>query len=449
MLYKDKKALVCGMGKSGNSAAHLLLSHGAKVTLMDSNNSPDVDNALLQNKNVYTCFGQCSDDIASSFDFLVLSPGIPLSLPFIIFAKSQSIPIIGELELAASHCKAPIIAITGTNGKTTTTTMVGQIMEYYANDVHVVGNIGTPFCSVAQVLSQKDIVVAEVSSFQLETIKNFRPKISAVLNMTQDHLNRHITMENYIAAKSRIFENQKKGDLCILNHDNSITRNMAKDVQADIIFFSTSPLEHGVFVENDHICINWGGYNGKIIKTSELAVPGIHNIENAMAAAAMAAAANVPKGIIASGLKDFKAVAHRLELVSNLNGISFYNDSKATNVDSAIKAIESIEAPIILIAGGRDKGQDFDPLIKSFKGRVKHFIIIGEAASKLQKACHDHNFTSVELASDMETAVIMASKKAKPKEVVLLSPACASFDMFLDFEERGRVFKECVKNLGY
>ena len=447
MLYKDKKVLVCGMGKSGLSAARLLLRHGAAVTLTDTKAEPEIDADLLADSRISTYFGKAPDDIVGDFDMVMLSPGISVYAPFVDVARRNGVAVVGEIEIASAVCKADIIAITGTNGKTTTVSMVGDIMRNFAKSSRVVGNIGIPFCDEAEEIAADAFAVAEISSFQLETIAKFRPKISAVLNMTEDHLDRHITMENYIAAKERIFENQQAGDFCVLNYDNDITRKMADKTAAQVVFFSKETLEAGVFVQDGAIFFKWPGCHSKIIDCAELPFPGSHNLENALAAAAIAVTANVPPDIIAHGLRNFRGVEHRQEFVREVRGVRFYNDSKATNVDSAIVGIKAMSRPVILIGGGQGKNQDFSGLIEAFGGKVKSFIIIGEATGELAKTCQAHNFTAYETAADMEAAVNMAFAKAREGDCVLLSPACASMDMFDNFEERGQVFKELVMKL--
>ena len=448
MKYKDKKILVCGMGKSGISAARLLLRHGARVTLTDTKAEPAIDDDLLQDSRVSTYFGKKPDDLVTDFDIIVISPGISVYSPFVDIARQAGVLVVGEIEIASSVCEAPIIAITGTNGKTTTVSMVGEIMQNFANSSCVVGNIGVPFCDEAEAISADAFAVAEISSFQLETIADFSPKVSAVLNVTEDHLNRHITMENYIAAKERIFENQTSDDFCILNYDNEITRKMAAKTTAQVIFFSAlTPMDNGVFIKDDSIYINLGGQAGELIKCADLQIPGRHNLENAMAAAAIAMAAGVSVSTIAYALRNFRGVEHRQEFVSEVCGVRFYNDSKATNVDSAIVGIAAMVRPIILIGGGQGKDQSFDSLISAFGDKVKLFIIIGEAAEQLVKTCQANNFLSYEIAKDMKDAVNTAFSRASKGDCVLLSPACASMDMFDNFEHRGKVFKDIVMEM--
>jgi len=300
---------------------------------------------------------------------------------------------------------------------------------------------------MAEKMPSDAFITVEVSSFQLETILNFRPKISAVLNMTEDHLNRHKTMEAYIAAKERIFENQGADDYCILNYDNEITRNMAVKTKAQVVFFSHNVLESGVFVQDDAIWIKLNNIDEGLIKINNLPIPGTHNLENAMAAAAISAAAGVPPAVISQGLRNFKAVEHRLEFVRNLNGVDYYNDSKATNTDSAIKGLSAMKNSAVLIGGGQDKGLDFNEWVGMFAGNVRNFIVIGEVTQKLVKTCKNQGFANYHIASDMSKAVQLASSLAKKGDCVLLSPACASFDMFDSFEHRGRMFKEYVNQL--
>jgi len=447
MKYENKKVLICGMGLSGVAAARLLLKYGARITLQDAKETPNCPEDLSAHPQVTAYFGASPDEIIGEFDIIVLSPGIPTDTPFVVKAQELGIPIIGEIELAASLCAAPIIAITGTNGKTTTTAMVGDIMRLFAPASQVAGNIGIPFCSLAETMPPDAFVAAEVSSFQLETITAFKPKISAVLNMTEDHLNRHKTMEAYVAAKERIFENQDARDFCILNYDNEYTRLMADKTAARVVFFSKSPLDEGVFVKGDAIYVKFNGTNSEIIKTADLPIPGAHNVENAMAAIAMAYAAGVPIDIISQGLRGFKAVEHRLEFVRTIHDIHFYNDSKATNTDAAIKGLDAMSRPTILIGGGQNKGLDFSEWVGMFADKVKIFIAIGETAEMLAKTCLAHGFKNVHMAADMQKAVSLAASLAAPGDCVLLSPACASYDMFDSYEHRGMVFKKHVWEL--
>ncbi|MDE6357662.1 MAG: UDP-N-acetylmuramoyl-L-alanine--D-glutamate ligase, partial [Eubacteriales bacterium] len=348
---------------------------------------------------------------------------------------------------AYTVCKAPIIAITGTNGKTTTTTLVYEIINSYKK-AYIVGNIGIPFTEKALDMKKEDIAVAEISSFQLETIKNFKPKVSAVLNISPDHLNRHKTMENYILAKERIFENQTDSDFLILNYEDKICKEMANKTKANVLYFSSErEILNGAYLKNDYIHIKCFGKNEKFININNLKILGIHNIENAMASILMAMAMEIPLEIIKQGLINFNAVEHRIEFVCTKNGVDYYNDSKGTNTDASIKAILAMKKPIYLIAGGYDKNADFKEWIKTFENRVKKLILIGEVKEKIAKECKELNFEKFEMADNIEIAVKICYENAKDGECVLLSPACASWDMFKDYEERGNLFKEYIKNL--
>ncbi|MCL2235085.1 MAG: UDP-N-acetylmuramoyl-L-alanine--D-glutamate ligase [Defluviitaleaceae bacterium] len=450
MEYSGKKVLVCGMGLSGAGAARLLLAHGARVTLCDLREEPAVDEDLLEHEGVATHFGKNPDDILGEHQLMVLSPGIPTDLPFVEQARERGIPVWGEVELASRHCKAPIMAVTGTNGKTTVCSLAGQIMAAAFPGSVMAGNIGVSFCGLAESVPSNAWVVAEVSSFQLETIHKFKPKISAVLNMTPDHLNRHKTMEAYVSAKERIFENQTEENICVLNFDNQHSNDMIAKTPAKPLVFSNNPLEEGVLVRDGGIWIKWSGLglDEEVIKLADIPIPGSHNIENVMAAIALCAAAGASLEIISREIKKFKAVEHRLEFVKEIDGVGYYNDSKATNVDSAIKAIVGLSQPIVLIGGGHDKGLDFGDLVKCFPGRVKVFIVLGETADALIETCRAHNFDNYERANTLKDAVNLASARAEVGDAVLLSPACAAFDMFDDFEQRGRVFKQFVRELG-
>ncbi|MCL2350560.1 MAG: UDP-N-acetylmuramoyl-L-alanine--D-glutamate ligase [Defluviitaleaceae bacterium] len=448
MVYQGKKALVCGMGLSGAAAARLLLAHGASVTLCDLKPEPDVDKDLLDDPRVLTNFGKNPDEILGEHQLMVLSPGIPTDLPFVEVARQMGMPVWGEVELAARHCAAPIMAVTGTNGKTTVCSLAGQIMQAARPGSALAGNIGHAFCGLAESLPEGAWAVAEISSFQLETIDSFRPKISCVINMTPDHLNRHKTMENYVAMKERIFENQQDLDYCILNFENKYTHAMAAKTRANVIFFSKSSLDSGVFVRDDAVWVKWQDYDQELIKLRDIPIPGGHNAENIMAAAAMCMAAGVTPHIIAEEICKFRAVEHRLEYVLTLDGVGYYNDSKATNVDSAVKAILSFDKPIVLISGGQDKDLDYGELIKTFPNRIKTFVVLGEVAEKLIETCRAHNYHNYERVGSMKEAVSLASSRAVAGDVVLLSPSCASYDMFDNYEQRGRIFKNFVKELG-
>ena len=453
MDYKGKKVLVCGLARSGIASAVLLIGLGAEVTVQDilgeeelARQNIDLDG--LKQKGVRLYLGQNPDGILHKYDLLVLSPGIPTNLAFIEKARELGIPVRGEIELAYDLCPCPIIAVTGTNGKTTTVALTGEIMEGCAGDVAVVGNIGIPFTEKVSALKPDSLVVAEISSFQLETVHSFRPHISAVLNLTPDHLDRHGTLENYQAIKEKIFENQQTSDFTILNYDDEYCRDMATRTKAKVVYFSLNhELEEGFFYRDGSLRIRMDGFDEKIVGKKDLNILGSHNIENALAASAMAYCAGAGLEVIRKGLRTFQAVEHRIEFVKMVDGVSYYNDSKATNTDAAIKSIEAMESPIILIGGGYDKKVDFSPWVGRFKGRVKYLILLGATAEQIMETCEKYDFHKYRLVETLRQAVTLASQKAGPGDCVLLSPACASWGMFKDYEERGRQFKELVIEL--
>lgn len=451
MDIRNKNVLVCGMALSGIHSAILLKKLGARVILQDKKDIHDIKDQIkqLEDLNIELLIGENPDHIILEQDIIVLSPGIPLTLPFIQKAIKEGIYVIGEFELASKLCKCPIAAITGTNGKTTTTTLLGEIMKLFIKNTALVGNIGIPFTQKVLDLDEDSFCVAEVSSFQLETIDEFHPHISAVLNITPDHLDRHKTFENYVATKELIFLNQTSKDFIILNYDNKYCLDMQNRAKAKPIFFSTKEeLQEGVFLKNEDIYVRFNNMDFPLINIKELNIIGYHNIENAMAASAMALCAGVPKDIICTALKKFTSIPHRMEYVETINNIIFYNDSKATNPEAAIKSIESIERPIILLAGGYNKDSTFDEWVKSFKNKVKLVIVIGSAKNDIINTCNKYNFKHVIKAETFLEAMNMAYKKAESGDCVLLSPACASWDMFSSYEERGDIFKNFVFNIG-
>ena len=438
-MFTNKKILVCGMAKSGQSVAKLLHEMGAAVTVQDRKEA--IDWAPSCDPGNFTQYlGRDPDDIVGNFDLIIISPGISVYAPFVQKAEQLGVTVWGEAELAYRLCPCPMIAITGTNGKTTVTTLVGEILKCHNPGTVVGGNIGVPLTELVTALSPGNIVVAEISSFQLETIAAFKPAISAVLNITEDHLDRHKNMETYIAMKARIFENQSSDDICVLNFDNPITKKMVPPGR--VVHFSAQPLETGVFIRDGFICAKMPGEDEQVILS--VSDTGVMH-ENALAATALCLCAGVPAGLIAHGLKTFKAVPHRMEYVATIDGADYYNDSKATNTDSAIKALQSITKPIVLIGGGYDKNIDFTPWVEHFVEKVSNLIIIGETTPKIVDTCRKLGFTDYEYAKTLQEAVSLARERAKPGYAVLLSPACASFDMFKNFEERGDIFKNYVR----
>ncbi len=448
--FQRKKVLVIGMARSGIAATKALCQAGAYVTINDIKPEAVLEEYLTELKGlpIETRLGEKADHLVEGKDFIVISPSVPIESSFVHRARALKVPVYSEFELGYRMCSAPIVAITGTNGKTTTTALMGQIFTNAKRRTHVVGNIGIPFTGKALEITPDDTVVAEVSSFQLEAIHSFHPKVAAVLNITEDHLNRHKSMENYIAMKSRIFVNQDENDFLVLNRDDDLTAALAGKSKSKVLFFSRKmKVENGAYLEGGNLVLSLDGQNRIVCLVEEIGIPGVHNLENALAAAAMAAVMGVAPEDIAHTLKTFAGVEHRLEFVKELDGIRFINDSKGTNPEASIKAIEAMNRPTLLIAGGMDKGSDFSTFIDSFGQKIKALLVLGETAEKLIQTAEWKGFKPVYHVSTIEEAVRKAYEMAKPGWNVLLSPACASWDMFKDFEERGRVFKDAVHNL--
>ena len=449
----SQKVIVAGTGKSGIAAARLLLDMGGEVVLYDSN--PCLDKAQIRGMfdpkdKVEVILGDLKRTDLLGVELCVISPGIPLDAPFVSVLADVKIPIWSEIQLAYQCAKGKLIAITGTNGKTTTTALTGEIMKSWFKDVHVVGNIGIPYTEEALATEDDSVTVAEVSSFQLETIMDFRPNISAILNITPDHLNRHKTMECYIAVKESITMNQTKEDTCVLNYDDPVLREFGKreDLQPKVVFFSSrEELKDGYYLDGDKIMFARDGKKEELLNVHDLQILGRHNYENVMAAVAMSAAAGVPMKNIVEAAKKFKAVEHRIEFVLERAGVKYYNDSKGTNPDAAIQAVKAMPGPILLIAGGYDKNSTYDEWIESFEGKVKYLVLIGQTREKIAQCAREHGFKEIMYAEDMAEAVRVCASYADRGDCVLLSPACASGGMFKDYEERGRIFKECVRQL--
>lgn len=449
---KGRNVLVIGMGKSGIAAAQAMIKLGADVTIQDSKTPDKIDGQLLnffRGKGVNLCLGGVPEDM-SSFDMLVLSPGVDPELPFIREAEEKGAEITGELEIAYRVARGRFVAITGTNGKTTTTTLTGEIFKRSGRKTHVVGNIGVAVISKALEATEEDWLVTETSSFQLQTVKYFKPVVSAILNITPDHLNRHHTMENYGLAKAEIFANQDEKGYCIINGDDELCMKLSEKCKAKVIPFSSARnLDEGAFVKDGKLVIK--DESGKITEfcgEDELKIIGKHNVENALAAIAICYFAGIDPEVIAETVKNFRGVEHRIEYCGDIDGVKYYNDSKGTNVDAALTAVRAIKKNIILIAGGDGKSQDFEPLIKGFNGGVKHMVLIGRDGPLLAEAADKSGFKDYSYGSDMEDCVKKAMEIAEPGDTVLLSPACASWDMYDNFEQRGNHFKEIVARLG-
>ncbi|MFV0363847.1 MAG: UDP-N-acetylmuramoyl-L-alanine--D-glutamate ligase [Suipraeoptans sp.] len=420
MKIKDSKVLVYGLGKSGIGAAGLLLKHGADVYLFDANKDLNIEKIKSEtDESVKVFVGELPIEIISQLDFVVVSPGVPLDSPDILKIYEHDVNIYGEIELAYSCSKGDILAITGTNGKTTTTTLLGEIIKEYNENTFVVGNIGNPYTSVADETTSNSSIVAEISSFQLETIKEFRPMVSAILNITPDHLDRHHTMEAYSKAKFKITENQIKDDFCILNYDDEIIKLKAADVKAKIVYFSSSKeLISGVFIKDSRIILKYAGEYTEVCNLDELQILGLHNYENVMAAVAMAYVYGVPVELIAKVVKEFKGVEHRIEYVTEKDGVQYYNDSKGTNPDAAMKAVGAMKRPTVLIAGGYDKGSSYKEWIQGFSDVVKTLVLVGETKYHIKSDALSVGFPNdIIMAETFEEAVHKASEYAEKATV--------------------------------
>lgn len=451
MNLQNKQFLVVGMGKSGIAAAELLVLHQMKVVIFDENpdlNPKDVWKQSEKLGMVPVVVGKLPEEIKNQIDICIMSPGVPTDLPIIQQLKQRDVLIWGEIELAYRFSMGSLIGITGTNGKTTTTSLVGEIMQSHFESVKVVGNIGIPYTQMVSEMNEDTVTVAEISSFQLETVDSFHPNVSAVLNIQPDHLNRHHTMENYIGAKERIFENQTEADCCVLNYDDLVTRKMSEKTKAKVCFFSSKQeLEEGFFVREDWICRNLNGTTEPYMNIHDMNLVGMCNVENVMAAMAIGTFLGVPKDKIIETVRNFKAVEHRIEFVAQKNGVVYYNDSKATNPDAAIQGIRAMNRPTILIGGGYDKGNDFDDWIEAFDSKVKLLILIGATAEKIAHTAKKHGMNQYRMAKSFEEAMELAIQNAKEGDAVLLSPACASWGMFPNYEERGKLFKSIVNQI--
>ena len=441
-----EKVLVIGAARSGLAGAEFLAKQGNEVVLTDMKQAVQVDN--LAELGVSFVWGEQPDVEAIKPDYIVMSPGVPLTIPPVKYAKEHGIPVIGELELAYRNCKAPFAAITGTNGKTTTTTLIGELMKKTGRQVFVGGNIGVPIITYADKLQEEDIVVAEVSSFQLETVESFCPHLALMINLTPDHLDRHGDMAGYLAAKARIFENQKESDYLVLNYDDEALRELAPQSRGKVIFFSQKhKLEEGVYLDGRKVMLALNGESLFICNADEIAIKGKHNLENAMGAIVFAYLSGVRAEDIRDVLMTFQGVEHRLEPVRTLNEVLYINDSKGTNPDSTIKAIEAYDRPIVIILGGKNKGVPFTELAGLVKQRVKKAVLVGQAKEELAEALDAADFNDYVRTESFEEAVTKAAELAEPGDIVLLSPACTSWDMFSSFEERGRLFKKLVMEL--
>ena len=449
----DKKVVVVGTGVSGMGAVKLLSETSADITLYDGNDKADRDEILKKipdDCDLRLIIGEMPDEVVKETDLLVISPGVPIDSDIVKLFEKENVPVWGEIELAYNFEKGTVFAITGTNGKTTTTTLVGEIMKKYNNQTFVVGNIGNSYTSEVLKTTKDSYTVAEISSFQLETIREFAPKGSAILNITPDHLNRHYTMENYAAVKESITKNQwkvREDDYCVLNYDDKVLREFGKTIKNPVYFSRKEKPSKGAYLDGRIIRYFDGKNDYGVMSVDDMHLFGNHNYENVMAAIAMTIEAGVPLNIIINVIKDFMGVEHRIEYVRDKNGVRYYNDSKGTNPDSSIKALEAMSRPTILIAGGYDKHSEFDEFIEAFDNKVKLMVLLGQTADKIEETAVRHGFTNIIKTDSLEKAVKICAENAVSGDVVLLSPACASWGMFKNYEERGKLFKEYVNSL--
>lgn len=453
-----KRVIVAGLGKSGIGSAVLLEKNGALPVLYDGNEKTDaqavkreLEKRLGAPTRAELVIGEFPKEITKGAELCVISPGVPVDADFVVYIKEQGIRVWGEIELAYQYANGTVLAITGTNGKTMTTSLVGQIMEEYFDSVYIVGNIGNPYTEAAPLMTRDTVSVAEISSFQLETIEDFHPKVSAILNITPDHLNRHHTMENYVAAKEAVTLNQTKEDFCILNYENEYTRDFGKRAPASVVYFSSARrLDNGLFYEGEEIYLAKDKKVQRLLNVkTDMKLVGVCNIENVMAAIGVSMCAGVPMENILATIKRFEAVEHRIEYVATKNGVMYYNDSKATNTDAAIQGIKAMDRPTVLIGGGYDKGSGYDDWISAFDGKVKKLVLIGQTREAIAECALRCGFPkeNIIFEDEFEKALDACVREAVPGDAVLLSPACASWGMFPNYEVRGRMFKEYVNAL--
>lgn len=451
MNWNQSHILVVGAGKSGIAACRLLAEEPVEVVLYDSNQNLDMGtlkDALGPEFMGRIVTGEMTEELLAWTELLVVSPGVPTDLPFILQLKENHVPVWGEVELAYHFAKGKLIAITGTNGKTTTTALTGEMMRTYFESVFVVGNIGTPYTEMAKQMTKDSVTVAEMSSFQLESTEEFHPCVSMILNITPDHLNRHHTMEAYTDAKFNICRNQTPEEVCILNYEDERLRKKASELHNRILWFSSRrELSEGLYLIGEEIVYNDGKGITNILNVNEMNIIGRHNWENAMAAIGAGIAMHLPISCIQKALRTFVAVEHRIEYTATKNGVKYYNDSKGTNPDASIQAVKAMTTPTVLIGGGYDKGSDYEEWIESFEGKITWLVLMGQTADKIEETARRMGFDRIVRVNSMEEAVQFSYENAKPGEAVLLSPCCASWGMFKNYEERGRIFKDLVRSL--
>lgn len=453
-MKSGEKCLVIGSGISGVGSAALLEHIGAEVVLYDSNEkltAQDMRGKLAPDSKAVCIAGKLPQEVIDAAETVVLSPGVPVDTPLVEELRAKGADIIGEIELGYRLEKGRVIAVTGTNGKTTTTTLMGEIMKAHLGErkVFIVGNIGNPYTSECLKTEADTVTVGEISSFQLETMKAFHPVVSAILNITPDHLNRHHTMEAYVKAKENITANQTKKDVCVLNYENEYTRDFGARCPARVVYFSSArELKDGYWLKGDKIMKSEGGSAGEVLDIHrDMNLVGTCNVENIMAALAISEAVGVSRETVLKVIREFKAVEHRIEFVDTKGGVDYYNDSKGTNPDAAIQGIRAMSKPTVLIGGGYDKQSDFDEWIESFEGKVKWLVLIGQTREKIADCARKHGFENIRFADTYEECLRLCTELAQNGDAVLLSPACASWGMFPNYEERGRIFKEYVRGL--
>lgn len=451
MDLQNKKVLVIGSGISGIGAAKLLAGVGAIPVLYDENEKltkEAVKAKLPEDVAAEIVIGVLPETWKEEIALVVPSPGVPVDTDFIEGFRQRGIPVWGEIELGYRFAKGRLIAITGTNGKTTTTSLIGQIMQEYYHDVYVVGNIGNPYTEIALETTDKTVTVAEISSFQLETTERFKPEVSAILNITPDHLNRHHTMENYVSVKERIAAGQTEEEVCVLNYEDRYTRDFGSRCPAKVIFFSSAQkLERGLYLDGEFICMADENGEKRLMSIHDMNLVGMCNVENVMAAIAVSLSMQVPLENILNTIKRFKAVEHRIEFVATKHGVDYYNDSKGTNPDAAIQGIRAMTKPTVLIGGGYDKQSEYDEWIEVFDGKVKCLVLIGQTADKIEACAKKHGIKNIVRADSFEEALAVCTETADAGDAVLLSPACASWGMFPNYEVRGKMFKDYVNSL--
>ena len=444
------KYLIVGAGRSGIASARMLKALGQDTVVFDGNEN--LDTKGIKEKvgadKIEFILGKATKEQLADIDICVVSPGVPLDTDIMKTVESAGVPVVSEIELAYRYDKGTVIAITGTNGKTTTTSLVYEIVKKWNEDTLLVGNIEIPYTGLALESKDEGYTVAEISSFQLETMRTFKPHVSAILNITPDHLDRHKTMENYAEIKKSIAVNQDENDFCVLNFEDDVLCQFGKEVKCKAVYFSSvRELEDGVYYKDGEIVLSENGEKTVVVRTDEVNLVGLHNFENIAAAVAMTYYAGVPLDIIREVTKKFVAVEHRIEFVEKINGVKYFNDSKGTNTDAAIKAIDAMPSETVLIAGGYDKKSDYAEWISHLHGKCKLLLLMGQTKENIAAACDKAGFSAYRFVESMEEAVKIAYENADDGDCVLLSPACASWGMFKCYQERGDVFKKCVREL--